>query len=140
MKLTKEVGIATIANYMLGFPGETEESMKKTIALSREIDSDIAEFSIYMPLPGTELAAKADRAGEIVENDLSRFDYARPTYSEDLLPPDLVKKYHRAAVLGFYLRPRYIMRRLARIRDWEHVRANLSGLRSFASIWRRSAG
>jgi len=139
MKLTRDVGIATIANYMLGFPGETEESMKKTIAFSRELDSDIAEFSIYMPLPGTELAARAKQAGKIVEKDLSRFDYMRPTYSDNSLSPDLVKKYHREAVVGFYLRPRYIMRRIARIRGWEDVKANVMGLRSFGSMWRRSS-
>ncbi len=139
MKLTREVGIATIANYMLGFPGETEESMKKTIAFSRELDSDIAEFSIYMPLPGTELAAKAEQAGTVVEKDLSRFDYMRPMYSDNSLSPDLVKKYHRKAVVGFYLRPRYILKRIARIRGWEDVKSNLMGLRSFGSIWRRSS-
>jgi radical SAM superfamily enzyme YgiQ (UPF0313 family) len=139
MKLTKDVGIATVANYMLGFPGETEESMKKTIALSRELDSDIAEFSIYMPLPGTELAAVAERPGGTVERDLERFDYARPTYSDGSLPPDLVTRYHRMAIRGFYLRPRYIIRRLSRIRGWEDVKANLMGIGSFLSVWRRSS-
>jgi anaerobic magnesium-protoporphyrin IX monomethyl ester cyclase len=138
MKLTRQVGIATVANYMLGFPGETEESMRKTIALSRELDSDIAEFSIYMALPGTELAATAMQTGAAVENDLSKFDYMRPTYTDTSLPAELVKRYHRKAVLGFYLRPRYILRRVAGIRGWDEIKANLSGLRSFASVWERS--
>jgi radical SAM superfamily enzyme YgiQ (UPF0313 family) len=140
IRLTHDVGISTIANYMLGVPGETEESMKKTIRLSRELDSDVAEFSIYMPLPGTELAQAAGRAGTFVQEDLARFDYARPTYSDNSLPPELVKKYHRIAVCGFYLRPRYILKRLARIRTWQDVKANLMGLRSFLSIWKRAAG
>lgn len=139
MRLTREVGIGTVANYMLGFPGETEESMKKTIALSRKLDSDIAEFSIYMALPGTELAAMAQQKGQAVENDLSRFDYMRPTYTDTSLPAELVRRYHRKAVVGFYLRPRYVFRRLARIRTWEDVKANLSGLQSFASVWRRAS-
>jgi radical SAM superfamily enzyme YgiQ (UPF0313 family) len=138
MRLTREVGISTVANYMLGFPGETEESMKRTIALSRELDSDIAEFSIYMALPGTELAAMAQEKGNVVETDLSQLDYMRPAYSDNALSPELVRRYHRKAALGFYLRPRYVLRRLARIRGWEDVKANLSGLQSFASVWRRS--
>ncbi|RJP65656.1 MAG: radical SAM protein [Candidatus Abyssobacteria bacterium SURF_17] len=140
IRLTREVGIGTIANYMLGFPGETEESMRKTIALSREIDSDVAEFSIYMPLPGTELAHHAEQAGRVLEQDLARFDYARPTYSDNSLPPELVKKYHRKAVRGFYLRPRYILRRAAKVRNWRDVKANLLGLGSFLNLWRRSSG
>ncbi len=139
MRLTQEVGITTLANYMLGFPGETEASMKKTIALSRRLNSDIAEFSIYMALPGTELAAKAQQVGEAAEKDLSRFDYMRPTYKDNSLPPELVRKYHRKAVLGFYLRPRYVLRRISRIRGWEDVKANLAGLQSFLSVWRRSS-
>ncbi|GAB4330537.1 MAG: radical SAM protein [Candidatus Abyssubacteria bacterium] len=140
MKLTHEVGISTIANYMLGVPGESKESMKKTIRLSRELDSDVAEFSIYMPLPGTELALAAERSGTFVQADLSKFDYMRPTYSDTALPPDLVKKYHSIAVRGFYLRPRYLVKRLLRIRTWQDVKANLMGLRSLLSIWRRVAG
>jgi radical SAM superfamily enzyme YgiQ (UPF0313 family) len=139
MRLTKEVGIATVANYMLGFPGETEESMKKTIALSQELDSDIAEFSVYMPLPGTELAAKAGEMGNLVEEDMSRFDYARPVYSDASLTPDLVRKYHKMAIRGFYLRPRYILRRLGRIQGWDDVKANLMGLKSFISLSKRSS-
>lgn len=140
MRLTREIGIATVANYMLGFPGETEESMRKTISLALEVDSDIAEFSIYMPLPGTALAARAEHSGEIIEEDLSRFDYARPTYSDDSLPPELVKKYHAMALRKFYLRPRYIARRISRIRGWQDVKANLLGLKSFFSVWERSSG
>jgi radical SAM superfamily enzyme YgiQ (UPF0313 family) len=139
MRLTREVGIATVANYMLGFPGETKESMKRTIALSRKLDSDIAEFSIYMALPGTALAAQAQQKGQAVQNDLSKFDYMRPTYTDASLPPALVRKYHRKAVVGFYLRPRYIFRRLAQIRCWDDIKANLSGLQSFASLWRRTS-
>lgn len=138
MALTRDVGIATVANYMLGFPGDTEESMRKTIALSQELDSDIAEFSIYMPLPGTELAATAEEDGEFVQEDLERFDYSRPTYSDASLSPELVKKYHKMAVRGFYLRPGYIISRLSRIRGWDDIKANLQGIGSFISVWRRS--
>jgi hypothetical protein len=91
-----------------------------------------------MALPGTELAAMAQEKGNVLETDLSQLDYMRPAYSDNALSPELVRRYHRKAALGFYLRPRYVLRRLARIRGWEDVKANLSGLQSFASVWRRS--
>ena len=39
----------------MGCPGETEETMKKTIDFALELDPDIALFNIVSPNPGTQM-------------------------------------------------------------------------------------
>ena len=49
----KKVGINTAVFFMLGLPGETKETMKKTIAFAKRIDPDIVTFNIATPHTGT---------------------------------------------------------------------------------------
>jgi radical SAM superfamily enzyme YgiQ (UPF0313 family) len=60
VRATKKAGIGVIANYMFGFPGETEDDMKATLSLVKKVPSDVAEVSIFMPMPGALLSAGYD--------------------------------------------------------------------------------
>ncbi len=53
--LCKKVGIRAMANLMLGNPTETEEEMRMTIKLAKEIKPDYVFYSIVTPLPNTKL-------------------------------------------------------------------------------------
>src|SRR6185503_5993751 len=48
-------GIMTLAGYILGFPGDTPESIRRDIAIiKKELPLDIIEFFCLTPLPGSE--------------------------------------------------------------------------------------
>ena len=50
-----EHGAITIAGYILGFPGDTKESILRDIEIiQRELPIDILEFFFLTPLPGSE--------------------------------------------------------------------------------------
>ena len=51
----KEAGIQVKGYFMLGLPGDTEETMQQTIDLAVELDLDEAMFSLTTPFPGTRL-------------------------------------------------------------------------------------
>ena len=51
--MTKNAGIETHASYTLGLPGETKETMEKTIKFSIKLNSGCAQFCIAMPYPDT---------------------------------------------------------------------------------------
>jgi len=53
--LTKNAGIQSAGYFMLGCPGETKQTMKETVAFARDIGLDHAQFSVCMPMPGSEL-------------------------------------------------------------------------------------
>ena len=52
---TSESGIRSKGYFMLGLPGDTEETMEQTIRFACELPLDEAMFSITTPFPGTRL-------------------------------------------------------------------------------------
>jgi anaerobic magnesium-protoporphyrin IX monomethyl ester cyclase len=54
-RICRKYGISIWANYMLGLPTETEEEIKETIAMLKEIDPDYYSPAYYTPYPGNDL-------------------------------------------------------------------------------------
>jgi len=50
----KELGIAIHGDYIIGLPGETKESIERTIEFAKELDSETIQVSIAHAYPGTE--------------------------------------------------------------------------------------
>ena len=53
LKWAKKAGIMNWGYFIIGLPGETEESIRQTIDLSKKLPLDIALFHIAAPYPGT---------------------------------------------------------------------------------------
>ena len=71
----KDQGIMTLAGYILGFPGDTPESIRKDIEiLKRELPLDIVEFFCLTPLPGSEDHQALWKAGIAMDPDLNNYD------------------------------------------------------------------
>ncbi|MCY4480163.1 MAG: MiaB/RimO family radical SAM methylthiotransferase, partial [Rhodospirillales bacterium] len=65
--------IALSSDFIVGFPGETEEDFEKTMALVREVEFAQAFSFKYSPRPGTPAAERDDRVpGEVAAGRLSR--------------------------------------------------------------------
>ncbi len=70
-----ERGIFTLAGYILGFPGDTKESILRDIEIiKRELPVDILEFFFLTPLPGSEDHQKLYNAGAWMDPDLNKYD------------------------------------------------------------------
>jgi radical SAM superfamily enzyme YgiQ (UPF0313 family) len=72
--MTKKAGIECRATFMLGNPGETQQTMEETLAFAKKLDPDIALFNITTPYPGTEIYAWADSNGYLKTKDWSKYD------------------------------------------------------------------
>ena len=71
----KQVGILTLAGYILGFAADTPDSIRRDIeVIQRELPVDILEFFCLTPLPGSEDHQKLWRAGVEMHPDLNRYD------------------------------------------------------------------
>jgi radical SAM superfamily enzyme YgiQ (UPF0313 family) len=55
VSLIKNEGISLTAYFMIGFPGETDEDVKKTIRLAEEINADYNSLSVVAPYYGTQI-------------------------------------------------------------------------------------
>ena len=51
----QHIGITTIASFIIGYPGETEEQLKETVALVQSLCANLTPIYLFTPLPGTEL-------------------------------------------------------------------------------------
>ncbi|MEO8041813.1 MAG: radical SAM protein [Acidobacteriota bacterium] len=71
----KRAGIVTYCGYILGFPGDTRESIIHDIeVIKRELPVDLLEFFYLTPLPGSEDHKKLHEAGIAMDADLNKYD------------------------------------------------------------------
>jgi hypothetical protein len=71
----KAEGIITIAGYILGFPADTAETIRRDIAIIQaELPIDILEFFCLTPLPGSEDHQGLWKAGVAMDPDLNNYD------------------------------------------------------------------
>jgi len=109
-KLTNKYGIETLNSCMIGLPGETIKTIKKTLSFlrdSKEIKQ--ANISIAVPYPGTELyemAKKGERGLKLLIDNFSKFRrYNCATMQVgDLAPEDLIDLQNQA-FSSIYLAP-----------------------------------
>lgn len=71
----KQAGIVTYCGYILGFPGDTPESIIHDIEIiKRELPVDLLEFFYLTPLPGSEDHKVLHEAGVAMDADLNKYD------------------------------------------------------------------
>src|SRR5499433_2680116 len=71
----KAEGIFTYAGYILGFPGDTPESIRRDVSIiQRELPLDMLEFNILTPLPGSEDHKVLWQKGVDMDADLNKYD------------------------------------------------------------------
>lgn len=118
---TKKCHILIMGLFILGLPGETQETCKETIRFAKELDCDLAKFGIAIPYPGSELYEKYKSLfSDICNNQPEKFDsyYAWTSGSNDIicLPGVMGKEEllnsQRKAMLQFYFRPKIIIRHI----------------------------
>ncbi len=136
VRLTREAGIEPRGSFMLGNRGETARTMLQTIDLALSLDLEVALFSVATPYPGTALYDWAEREGLLTTRDWADYDRAHTVLRLPTVDPDTVWAHHRLAYRRFYLRPRYLLHRGARLRTLRHLR---DAARVLAAVWRYGA-
>jgi anaerobic magnesium-protoporphyrin IX monomethyl ester cyclase len=136
-KMTKKHGIDALAYFMIGNPGETEKEIQETFRLIEELEPDYLHMTVLTPFPATRIYADALNRG-IITNDVWREFAENP--DKDFVPPHWGEHFTREelnrlleqAYQRFYLRPGYVLRRLAKVRSMkELVKKARAGTRIF---------
>ena len=71
----KKAGCFTYAGYILGFPDDTPESIRRDIAIiQRELPLDMLEFFCLTPLPGSEDHQRLHKTGVWMDPDMNKYD------------------------------------------------------------------
>lgn len=78
MRMTQAVGISALASFIIGLPGETAETLRKTVEFAESLKDEFGSlygFHVLAPFPGTEVRERAEHYGlEILNSDWQQYD------------------------------------------------------------------
>jgi radical SAM superfamily enzyme YgiQ (UPF0313 family) len=110
-KNCKKVGIVIHGDFVIGLPGETRESIERTIEFAKELDTQTIQVSVAHAFPGTELydyAARNNFLASEAATDAGGYQLPHLEY------PGLGRTEMMAAMNRFYdayyFRPRVVWR------------------------------
>lgn len=132
-RLTKMVGIETFAYFMVGYVYENEQTIRDTINFAKKLDADWTMFTVATPLPDTNLWELAVKE-KLVEPDYW-LNFTTGKSNERM--PFLVKdadKWAKKAYKEFYMRPSFVLKKLAKMRSIDTMRKYYRGFNSIVSF------
>jgi radical SAM superfamily enzyme YgiQ (UPF0313 family) len=91
-------------------PGDTKESMGRTIKFVQELKPSYAVFSLATPYPGTRFYQHMVEENLIKVKDWSKYTLISPIIDTMECSLEELRKIQSTAFRKFYLRPRYILR------------------------------
>ena len=116
--ITRKAGLHTIeATFMIGcHPDETLQDMALTKALIFRLKPDIMVVNISIPYPGTELNRILKKRGILKIEDWDEFVlfFSHPSWELGTVPMRKIRRMLKQITYGYFLRPSYLFRTLAR--------------------------
>lgn len=137
IEMTEKEGIKSLGFFILGLPGETEETMTETINFAKSLPLDAANFTIATPYPGTKLWDLAKSKGFLkdVSYDELTVNLPKKPYFVPLgLNAEVIKKYEKRAYCEFYRNPRFLLRQIRSIKSPQELFRKASAFFTIASI------
>jgi len=93
VKMCRELGIKSCAYMMMGFPGETAESVEETIGFLRRTKPDKARLSTFLPIPGTDVWDNPGKYGVRIRGNFADYWYFDNPETGELYPFGLKYDY-----------------------------------------------
>lgn len=103
----RELGIRTVAGFMVGFPEDTERSIYNVLDYARKVNPTFANFNIVTPYPGTPFY---DQVKDQIEDfDYSNYSVYQPVMKYKNLTSEQVAELHAKCFEKYYFRSRYFV-------------------------------
>ncbi len=134
VKITKEAGIRPALYFMIGLPGETEESIKETIAFAKRMALTYGlrpQCTIATPYPGTEFYEMAKKEGWIKE-DIDKFEQTTAAISYNNLSQEELEYWHKQFYKEVVLNPVRLIKRVLSIRHWNEIKLIPTHIKEFS--------
>jgi radical SAM superfamily enzyme YgiQ (UPF0313 family) len=139
MDLTRKAGIDVHGCFVLGLPGETEETIQRTIRFALDLGLHTVQFSGAVPFPGTRYfdyckehgLLKTDRWDAWLEDGEQAAVIDYPGLSKEC-----IKEAVDRGLKEFYFRPAYMIKFLLSTRSKSDLYRKLRGAKNFLSyLW-----
>jgi radical SAM superfamily enzyme YgiQ (UPF0313 family) len=109
--------MAVIGDFMFGFDTDTPDVFEKTLQAIKELQIDVADFSILTPFPGTPLFKKLDDEKRILTKDWKYYNMGHVVFTPNhMTPEELLKGVHK--VYDEFYGTAYTIKRITRGLRW----------------------
>jgi radical SAM superfamily enzyme YgiQ (UPF0313 family) len=93
----RDIELKTRAFFIIGLPGETKETIKRTLEFAKEIKADDYFFNSATPFPGTKLYEIAEKKGWIVDKNWEKFVVDEAVMRNDSLTENEIRYFVKTA-------------------------------------------
>jgi len=135
IKWTKDAGIESLAHVIFGLPGETKDTIKKTVKFIKAIDPDYVQFYCAVPFPGTKFYQQALENSWIKSYDWDKYEINCAVIGTPGLSVEELEKAKIRAFRSFYLRFSYFIKRLSKIKSFSDLKINFFQGMDFIKNW-----
>ena len=109
IKWTKGAGLSVAMSLIVGYPGETKESLKQTFDFIRKAEPDDVYLYLATPYPSTELRDRVKDMGWKIPEDWDKFEMQTPAFENIGLPFEKINNKREIFYNQLYS-PAYILR------------------------------
>ncbi|MBN2056828.1 cobalamin-dependent protein [bacterium] len=134
VKLSKQAGLDVRLAIMFGNPGETTATIERTIAFVKRLNPDILIANITTPYPGTEMFNWAKEHGCLRTENWDEYTLSQCVMELPTIASSDVEAAYAGVYRRFYLRPSYLLRRLARLRSPAAVQLHYQSLKAVLAM------
>ena len=110
-EMTNNVGLVNHADFIIGLPGETVETIKATVEWAKTLKVDSYQFTVPKPYPETPFYEWLEENGYL-KDGWANYPHLS---SED------IKKWTKWALRKTNMNPRYLMRMMAKPKEWRRL-------------------
>ena len=131
----KKVGIKIFGCFMIGLPGETKSTVRKTLEFAKRLNPDMAFFQQAVPFPGTEFYDFVKENGYLTaeswdewldENGRLEFIVSYPWLSAEEM-----KEMREKMMVEFYTSPKWIAQAILHNLHPYEIKRMLSAAKSY---------
>jgi radical SAM superfamily enzyme YgiQ (UPF0313 family) len=108
-----ENDMAVIGDFMFGFDTDTAEVFDETLEVIKELQIDLADFSILTPFPGTPIFDRLEREGRILTKDWAQYTLKNVVFQPKNMTPDELMQGLKRMYQEFYS-AHYTLKRVVR--------------------------
>ena len=102
----KELKIKTLGYFIIGHPGETKESIEKTIHYALDVPLDDISVMINTPMRGTVQYDEVDQYGTLSSTNTNEFNLLSPIFIPHGLNSNYLIQSQKEMYRRFYFRPK----------------------------------
>jgi anaerobic magnesium-protoporphyrin IX monomethyl ester cyclase len=136
MRLAKEAKLQVHGCFVIGLPGETEETAKKTIEFALKLGMDTIQFSGAVPFPGTKFFQMCEQNGWLITKSWDKWLYSgeqQGVVSYPWMSQERINYYVDLGLKKFYFRPLYILKFILKTRSSSDFYRKFRGAKNFLS-------